>query len=106
MTNTARQTEGRGGPVTRRQRNLVNGAPSGVEKFHQRRQAGSEIDVSKLKTMSLRKYVRLYDLRDVQPYSSKLDLCKIVSEHLDSMIIDEDQVLSNLYERLRNDNPY
>lgn len=63
MTNTSRQTEGRGGPVTRRQRNLVNGVPSAVEKFHQRRQAvipcvvskcsvafqASEIDVSKLK---------------------------------------------------------
>lgn len=114
MTNGSASAEMREGPVTRRQRNLVNGTPVGIEKFQQQRKHAvrtcaflsptSNVGLrhrrlktegipfhylrrsSMLQTMSLRKYVRRYDLREVQPYSSKLDLCRIVAEHLDSMV--------------------
>jgi len=60
-----------------------------------------QVDLSKLKADTLRRYVKTYQVRGVWLSSGKEELCRAVTAHFAQMPVDERAVIVRLMERLR-----
>ena len=60
-----------------------------------------QVDLSKLKANTLRRYVKTYHVRGVWLCSGKEELCRAVTAHFAQMPVDEGAVIVRLMERLR-----
>ncbi|GMH45687.1 hypothetical protein BSKO_13650 [Bryopsis sp. KO-2023] len=59
-----------------------------------------KVDFTKLKSTTLRRYVKTFGVRGVHLYSNKEDLCQAIHDHFASMVVTEGDVIADFKRKL------